>query len=63
MDIGLAVGTCGAWSSKSVESKETGSQGRRRSEAQAQELVSGKEGGGLWFIVMNYWTKRIGRTM
>lgn len=47
-------------------SKETGSQGRRRWEAQAQEPVSGKEGGGLWFIVMSYWTKdwgdRVGKS-
>lgn len=63
MDLGLAVGACGAWSSKSAESKETGSQRRRRWKAQVQEPVSGKEGGGLWFIVMSYWTKRIGGTM
>lgn len=38
----LLLGACGAWSSRSVERKEIGSQGRRRSEAQAQETVSGK---------------------
>lgn len=53
----LLLGTCGAWSSRSVESKEAGSQRRRRSQAQAQELVFEKEGGGLWFTVMGSWTK------
>lgn len=52
-----AVGTCGAWSSRSVQSKEARSQGRTGLQAQAQEPVSGKEGGGLWFIVMGSWTK------
>lgn len=42
------------------ESEESRTQGRRRSEAQAQELVSGEEGGGLWFIVMGSRARRVG---
>lgn len=56
-----SLGAGGAWSSRSVrESKETRTQGRRGSEAQAQEPISGEEGGGLWFIVMGSWTGRVG---
>lgn len=54
------VGARGAWSSRSAESEEARGQGRRRLLAQAQEPVSGEEGGGLWFIVMGSWTRRIG---